>query len=344
MASDLDSPFDRVTYRNDQLLTALDLRDDLRYDARLRRPHTRCLHDTWGIALGFEVTQVDDRGKEVKEGGKAVAVGPGYALDGIGRDILLAENIHLTVPHGNALEAFVLTVSYQEDTAFRDCPDLASVCLSGGLDPRHERPNFAWRRPEDVRFGPEVPLVQIFVANGAIEVGLDFRVRRNARSLARPHFGWGSTEPGSTGWVEWVSMRTILGLEVEVDTSEAGFTKPPYYFALLQGHFGKRDNEDSLFEQDLWPSDTEPVFFLGTLGFIADATAESFTYRIGWQPPFKRMIEHRLEAETRRWRLFWFGIEPVTGCEPALNLTELFILAGFPFHMLGSMASTTGEP
>jgi hypothetical protein len=350
MASDLDIPFDRVTYRDGQLLTALDLRDDLRRDARLRRLHTRYLHDTWGIALGFEVTQVGDKGERVEKGGKAVAVGPGYAVDGTGRDILLAENIHLTVPYGHAPEAFVLTVSYQEDAAFRDRPHLASVCLSGGLDPSHERANFAWRRPEEVRFGPEVPLVQVFVADGVIQGELDFRVRRNARALVRPHIGWGATELDRTRWVERVSKVTIdkqqvevRVLEVEVDTSEAGFTRAPYYFALLQGDFGHRGNgEEPLFESDLWPSSTEPAFFLDTFGFISHAAEESFTYRIGDQPPFKRIIQPS-EAKSRRWRISWLGIEPVTGCEPALNLAWLFVLAGFPLHLLASMVSSTSE-
>ena len=57
MAHDLDIPFDRITYRDGQLLTALDLSDEQRRHDRLRRLHVRYLHDTWGIALGLEVRQ-----------------------------------------------------------------------------------------------------------------------------------------------------------------------------------------------------------------------------------------------------------------------------------------------
>src|SRR5712691_6747461 len=105
MISDLDIPFDRITYRDGQLLTALDLSDEQRRYDRLRRLHVRYLHDTWGIALGFEVHQAADN--------RAVVVGPGYAVDGTGRDISLAESIHITVPPILDLTPVVLTMRYQ---------------------------------------------------------------------------------------------------------------------------------------------------------------------------------------------------------------------------------------
>lgn len=321
MPSDLDIPFDRITYRDGQLLTARDLRDDRRRDDRLRRLHTRYLHETWGIALGFKVRKAADN--------KAVVVGPGYAVDSAGRDILLAEGIHVPVPNVIGPETFVLTVSYQEDEAFRDRPDLAGLCLSDGLDPRHERPIFAWRRPEDVRFGPQVPLAHVAVAEGTIQ--LDFRVRRNARPLVRPHIGWGATEPGRTRWHFEAKLESPnYGLYAIVDTSAAGFTKRPYYFALLRGDFGTSvDRPPGLFQPDAWPTGTEPAFFLNAFGFITNATPKSFTYRIipAGRLPFGAPIGPE-EAENRRWSISWLGIEPVTGCKPVLDLAWIFVLSG----------------
>ena len=40
-------------------------------------------------------------------------------------------------------------------------------------------------------------------------------------------------------------------------------------------------------------------------------------------------------AEQREWTLSWWGVEPVTGCEPALNLTELFTRAGGAPNVVG---------
>jgi hypothetical protein len=298
----------------------------------LRRLHVCYLHDTWGIALGFEVRQADDN--------RAVVVGPGYAVDGTGRDILLAEAIHISVPQVIGPEAVVLTVRYQEDAAFRDRPNLAALCLSGGLDPRHERPLFAWRLQDDVRFGPEVPLVQVVVEGGVILGGLDGRVRRYTQPLVRPYIGWGATEPGRTGWRQW---DRSAALEVVVETSEAGVTRVPYYFAILQGDFGNRGGEAPLFQPDVWPTGTQPTFFLEGWNFITDAGQERFTYRIigAQQLPFQRTMTPS-EAESRQWTVTWLGIEPVSGCEPALDLRRLFTLSGFPMRILASFVGTGG--
>ena len=55
MAKGLEIPFDRVTWRDGQLLTANDMQSDQTRDSRLWQLHTRYLHDTWGIAIGFAV-------------------------------------------------------------------------------------------------------------------------------------------------------------------------------------------------------------------------------------------------------------------------------------------------
>jgi hypothetical protein len=336
MRSDLDIPFDRITYRNGQLLTALDLSDEQRRHDRLRQLHVRYLHDTWGIALGFEVHQAADN--------RAVVVGPGCAVDGTGRDILLAESIHITVPAVLNLTPVVLTMRYQEDATFRDRPDLAALCLCGSLDPRHERPLFAWRLQDEVRFGPEVPLVQVVVEAGVIQGRLDGRVRRYTQPLVRPYIGWGETEPGRTRWRQW---DNALGLEAVVDTSEVGFTHVPYYFATLQGDFGNRSGcepgGESLWQPDVWPTGTPPTFSLDGWNCITDAGQEHFTYRISIAPPllFQRVM-CASEAESRQWTVAWVGLEPVSGCEPVLDVARLFTLSGFPVRMLAAFIGTSG--
>jgi len=301
MANGLDIPFDRITYRDGQLLTARDLRDDTRRDARLRRLHVQHVHETWGIALGLEVHAASD--------GKTLAIGPGYAVDGMGHDILLPEGISLGVPDVVGPQAFVLVLGYLEDTVFQDRHDLATLCVGEGLDPRHERPSFSWLRPEDVRFGPQVPLIQVIVANGVVHGGLDLRVRRNARALVRPHFGSGTTESGRTGWQEWAA-----GIEVLVDTAEAGFTRTPYYFPVLHADFG--------------PSGKALSSFPDSLGFVAQATPTRFTYRfIKAEALLPGLSVSSASAEEHGWTISWLGVEPVTGCAPAL--LRIFSLSGF---------------
>src|SRR5262249_181146 len=175
-------PVDRITYRDGQLLTARDLRDDKRRDDRLRWLHTRYLHQTWGVALGYEI--------QASRGDTSVVVGPGYAVDADGRDLLLAKTISIAIPTGSA--ALVLTLSYGRDSAFREQRDQEVSCGIIDFNLRGEHPLLRWLAPDEVRFGPQVPLVRIAAINGMLVGELDFRVRRRARRQLRPHLGLGS--------------------------------------------------------------------------------------------------------------------------------------------------------
>jgi hypothetical protein len=329
--SDFDIPFDRVTFRDGQPLTARDLRDAHRRRARLRRLHLRYLHGTWGIALGFQVRRSTD--------GRAVEVGPGYAIDPIWRDILLADGVRVPAP---AAGAAVLTARYREDEPRDERAGLEAVCHGEGLDPRHERPAFAWRSARDVRFGVEVPLVRVVVANGVIQGSLGLRVRRYARALVRPHIGAGSTEPGRTAWRPWTAQHVVLGLEVTVDTTEAGFTSTPCYFAQLRG--------DVTASPRLVVPELSPVRHLAhrsaatgappssptvAVGFVAAATPTGFTYRVplAQLPPLGVPLS-RAQALRRGWSVEWLGVEPVVGGEPAPDRARLFALSG---HLLSTV-------
>ena len=73
MNNDGEISYNRVTYREGQLFAVHDMEDDQRREAWLRRLHLRYLHDTWGIALGFEVDKTNDN--------MSVRLKPGYAVE-----------------------------------------------------------------------------------------------------------------------------------------------------------------------------------------------------------------------------------------------------------------------
>lgn len=354
MIDDLVIPCDRVTFRDGQRLTSRDLRDVRRRHDRLRRLHHRVLHDTWGIALGFEVSQVDAAGGEVDAGGTAVVVGPGYAVDDSGRELLLAENVQVPVPRvsGPGPAIRVLTVRHQDDAAFHDLrDDLAAVCPGTGLDRRLERPLFAWRRQEESRLGEEVPVTQAELTESGIVGTLDPRVRRFARPAVRPYMVRGSTEPGRTGWRPWMEAGGSKGLEVVVDTSEAGFADasadsgaPPLYFATLSGDFGNRADQDPVSTRDVWAG-TPQSFFLDALGFIDSASTTSFTYRLLQVDSLPLQLpDDPAKAESRRWTISWLGLETVRGCEPALDLGSQYSLSGLRLFFTSTFASfETGD-
>ncbi|MDQ2976071.1 MAG: hypothetical protein M3R69_11760 [Acidobacteriota bacterium] len=67
---------------------------------------------------------------------------------------------------------------------------------------------------------------------------------RLARPFARPRIGSGATVRGDTAWELWseatvdptgVKYQADLGIQVTIDTSGAGFTEVPCYFAWLEG-------------------------------------------------------------------------------------------------------------
>jgi hypothetical protein len=330
MTHDLDTPFERITYRSGQRLDARDMRDDHRRDARLRALHVRHLHDTWGIALGFEVTSVGDSLSGASREATGILVGPGYAIDDRGRDLLLPESVRPALPMADG--RFVLTVAHREDAEFQDPSGLAVHCFGDALDLRTERVRFAWRTPDEVRFGPEVPVIQVTLANGTISGAPDVRVRRYTQPFVRPHIDVRLTDEGRSGWRDWVegapSAQQGLGLELDVDTSEAGFLRTPFYFGALQGDFGQ-GQDPPLFEADPWPEGAA-TFPLEAMGFIATAKADSFTYRILnlHGAPFARNVS-AVEAERRGWRIAWCGLEPVKGSEPTADLSRIFSLSGF---------------
>ena len=283
MITGLEIPFDRIMYRDGQRLSALDLNDDCRSAARKRHIHAQYLHGTWGIALGFEVTQTAT---------DSLSVAPGYAIDEAGRDLLLAHAVHIPVPALEKPVTLVLTMNCWEDGAYRNDRDRSALC-STGCYPRYAQPQFCWCLPEAVRFGPQVPLVQINIANGAIAGALDLRMRPQARPQTRPHIGWGATEPGASGWDWWVSGQKV-GLMVKIDTSAAGFTKPPHYFASLQGNIASNVREIPL----------------GVFTSVTRISPDGFIYQIAGVPEFQFADIEPEDAEQRRWTVSWFGIEP----------------------------------
>lgn len=339
----LDIPFDRVTYRDGQLLSSIDMRDDLRWDVRFRALHTRYLHETWGIALGLHVTMPKDKpdaknyvrnncghnasqlrplrsssdgilGNDYKD---SVKVFPGYAVDGMGRDIVLSKPALVKVPFtGDFTETFVLSVMYRADSDLCDRFDRMASCPGSDLEACTERPVFSWQRPHELIPGLHVPLAKAVVLAGR-PTGLDLRVRRYAHRLVRPHVGLGSTEPGRTGWREWSRQGTPLGLKVDVDTSRGGFIKTPYYFATLHGGFSTTDVAPAEV-LGLQPAlsgmnsslSTENLRFV----FITNLTRVGFTYRIIL---LGKDLGSQIDAdEYRQWFISWIGIEPVTGAEP----------------------------
>ncbi|SRR6266404_581536 len=313
-------PADRITYRDGQRLWARDLRDDKRRGDRLRWLHVRYLHHTWGVGLGYEI--------RLASSNAAIILGPGYAVDRSGRDLVLAKGLLIPVPESAAVELYVLTLRYRNNSGGAPSCGCGGDC--GCSSPQRlieERPVISWKLSQDLQLGDDVPLVAANVANGVIQNGLDFRVRRHARRLVRPHIGWGCTDPGRTGWSSPSGTHGVRLVEVVVDTSDAGFTETPYYFAQLKGDFSGIAVTPS--GTDPWPTPLKPELFFSSIAFISQTTPSSFTYQIlrgNGFPLGEPFLPNELEK--REWIVEWVGLDPVTGCAPNLLLTSIFSLGG----------------
>jgi urease accessory protein UreE len=204
--ANLKSDLERVRYWQGQLLTAGDLREQLATDVELRRLHDRSGHRAVGIAIGLQVTPDD--------GAPAVRVAEGLAYDCASRALVLTQARTVALP-GPADVAHILMIH-------------ADSNAPTGVELR-------WRRARD--WDPREGVALALLAPPAVgsgttapELDPDFRTMV-ARPLARAHTAQGQTIPGQTSWQPWILGGSEVGVQVKVDTSAAGFTVTPHYFA-----------------------------------------------------------------------------------------------------------------
>lgn len=240
MANGQRTQTQRLQYFEGQLLTARDLQDDAAFETRLRGLHVNVVHNTWGVALGFEVAVAAD--------GTAVTVNPGIAYDCRGREIVSVRSLSIGLPippYQSQAKAwwFDLVVRYDETIG----QEPAVYCVGNGISAREERPFWRWCfagdvvDPElppadvsaEVRLGEEVPLARFVILSGSRVMGQpDLSIRRNAQGLVRPHMASGSTYVGFNTEFE----SNLLLISTWIDTSGGGFNQTPAYFANIEMH------------------------------------------------------------------------------------------------------------
>jgi hypothetical protein len=230
-----------------ELLRSRDLRDRAAASDQLRWWHNRALHDAFGVASGMSVALAADAGP--------VLVQPGIAYDRGGRELLLSAPRSVPLPPQQ--QPMTLMARYPEG--------------------RGTEADLVWQPADQAGGGPcgpgdGVPLAQLTYDRKKQKHGLT-AVSPRTRPLARPHIGSGSTPGDATPWQVWDYMlsdedSTALGLQIVVDTSTAGFTEVPCYFAWLQ-----------------WPrvaASRQPYLAYLALGFqyVADEAIDHFVFRV----------------------------------------------------------------
>lgn len=346
------NPFNlqRIAYYEGQLLASSDLQDDTGHESQLRGLHVRAMHNTWGVALGYEVGVDDSR--------TAVTVGPGIAYDCRGREVLSARTLALglpTPPQGDDEGPWIydLVIHYKSLEDLMGQQELLMTCLAPIADPgqeqvewcgsseeddgretepeapsqnfrpKEERPGWLWHLAQneyelspEVRLGEEIPLARFRVKKadqspgGYVLSKPDFSFRRSAQGLVRPHIASGRAKATVN------PNESQLAFTVNVDTSEGGFNQTPFYFASLI--------ENPLFTlaEEILEESPERILrlVLGPFINIRDAGRTSFKLDIRYAVP--RGIHSTagmalLDVDAGLpVKANWLGIEPVGGCPP----------------------------
>lgn len=314
MVQGLQIPFDRVTYRDGQLFTALDMQDDQTINSRMWELHTRYLHETWGIAIGFQISG--------NAGDSVVQVGPGYAVDLQGRPLVSSQTVQVPLPLIVGPDYRVLVIGYQSDAAFRDQIGLDTLCVGGSPATRQEQPTFTWKLPDDVRMGADVPLIAVNVSKGTI-VATDSRSRRYVQKLLRPYIATGATDQGSTQWntIQGAAPAGYTLFRTTIDTSDGAFNDTPFYFPEL--HMWNQAPAAAYGVTNSSPN-SDFADYGGPLAYLANPTSTSFDFNLMIPP----LGATSVDPNTAQWTVTWVGIE-VVQCGPQFHLILGFILNFF---------------
>ncbi len=191
---------ERVRYWQGQLLASGDLRTQTRSVAELRRLHNRNVHSAFGLAIGLEVG-------DIAEG--TVPVSCGLAYDCAGRELVLPVGRAFPLPTPPISRPTLLTLAY-------DAASSEAV--------------LAWRTQGKPDTRDSVALARLLPDVAGPTLDPEFHPVIT-RPLARPRLAFGETIPGDTAWTEWDEGQIQVGVQTTLDTSAAGFTNTPNYFA-----------------------------------------------------------------------------------------------------------------
>jgi hypothetical protein len=308
-----ETPFlERIAFFDGQRLLAADLDRLERSGRELRWLHNRSLHQP-GIGRGYAVAGA--------RAAREVTIDAGYAIDALGREIVLTEPCVEQVPpvaddgEGRPV-LYDLTVAYPDDEALEESETRVGVCATQGVVRRREAPVFCWvkldaeRQPldptlrRDVHDGLRLIVARAEVLDCRLNRPLSVAERRSARPAQQPWVASGRTEV--EGWTVEVRSRLGIVLSRTVDTSNAGFRVRPTYFADILGErefnlTGVGGGAPTLLDGFVSVFGAEPAEFLVSVLLPLPVPAAAAAERL--------RAEIEAQIVVNAWRVQWMGIE-----------------------------------
>jgi len=290
---------ERITFFSGQQLTAADLNALQNANREMRWLHNRSLH-RWGIALGLDVTG--------QRGDSTVTITPGYAVDCLGREIILTETVTKTVPavggvtNGGAA-SFYLVAAYQADANQKVLARRPGACMTEGAVRLTEEPLIDWRKPEQLLEGYELILAQASILNCQLSQPLAPGARRYARPAHQAFIAAGQTAAKATVWQPWEMDDQRIGVFTEVDTSAAHFTTTPRYVAHIVGARTLTESPGPLLAFCV-PS----VEWTSPTGFTLQVLLPKFS-NMPQINPDSLIEETHIISDLLGWQVVWMGIE-----------------------------------
>jgi hypothetical protein len=321
-ASDTTQFSERIQFFNGERLLASDLQGLESFNRQIRWLHNQSLHQP-GVGSGYAVIG--------NKGDRQVIVSAGYALDSLGREIILTETQTIPIPPvaddgaGNSV-FYYLTVSYPNDSDLKPAETRDGICLPVGVVRLREEPVFCWvllgdsstnRQPVDANLKDLIKkqlyivLAQIEVFNCQLKQPVTTSQCRSARPAKQPRIACGSiakpvwkqhTFSGSNSQ----PSNSFAGLTpnqqwftAEIDTSSGRFQATPLYQARLVGPrvFGSQ-LMDALLDVAATPAPTPTSFTIEVFPFSGFASAR------------EEILVHSTGSEQLLpWQVAWMGVE-----------------------------------
>jgi hypothetical protein len=266
---------ERVQYWQGQMLRSRDFHDIEAGEAQRRWWHNRALHNAYGVAEGLTCSLVP-AGTPT-----GVSISPGVAYDIFGRELILEKARIIPLPANispNLVGAVSLLMRYKPPSRRLRPDETAELCWTAPGSAAAGTAEFVWRVGDNLNPAQGVAVFAVYYSVGTFKGPDPYYVGVFARPDSRPLLASGFTIPGSTAWTPWSAGFTtdandnqipdLIGVQTWIDTSAAGFTETPCYFAFLQG--------------SLWNSQTQqltPAIFQS----IADESLSGFTFRLWLQ-------------------------------------------------------------